>query len=124
MEYDAQIPPNAEEWLSFDEDERVSAIIDHHDEMGEDLPNSQIHAVIHAVVENQIAMGEQAPARAVERLVSEGLDRHEAIHAVGSILSEQMFNMLKGRQPGGHDADQYAQKLSKLTAKKWRKMNR
>ena len=31
MEYDAQVPPNAEEWLSCDEDERVSAIVDHHD---------------------------------------------------------------------------------------------
>lgn len=124
MEYDAQMEPNSEEWLALEEGERLAAIIEYHEYIGEELPNLNLHAAIHAVVENQIAMGEATPMQTLERLLSERLDRHEAIHAIGSVLSEQIFNVLKGRQSNAADASQYDRKLAKLTAKKWQKMNR
>ena len=124
MEYDAQMAPNSEEWLALEEGERLAAIVEYHEYIGEELPNLNLHAAIHSVVENQIAMGETAPIQTLERLLSERLDRHEAIHAIGSVLSEQIFNVLKGRQSNTVDASQYDRKLAKLTAKKWRKMNR
>ncbi|MGY4511289.1 hypothetical protein [Bradyrhizobium sp. USDA 3650] len=45
-----------------------------------------MHAVIHAVVESQIADRELPVRAAAQRLMSEGLDRHEAIHAIRSVL--------------------------------------
>jgi hypothetical protein len=124
MKYDAQTAPNSEEWIALEEDERLAEIIEYHECIDEELPNLNLHATIHAIVENQIAMGEEAAAQALKRLLSEKLDRHEAIHAIGSVLSEQIFDLLKGRQSNAHNTDQYDRKLAKLTAKKWRKMNR
>jgi hypothetical protein len=52
--------------------------------------------------------------------MAEGLDRHEAIHAIGSVLSEQLFAAL--REEGGDDPNaQYVEKLNRLTAESWRK---
>jgi hypothetical protein len=121
MGYDAQKSPNPEEWNALEEGARLAAIIEYHENIGEDAPNLNLHAAIHAIVENQIALGEDAPGRTLNRLTSEGLDRHDAVHAIGSVLSEQIFNILNGRQSNGYDAARYNRKLAKLTAKKWRK---
>jgi hypothetical protein len=52
-------------------------------------------------VENQVALGDTFAARAVLlRLMAEGLDRHEAIHAIGSVLSVELFAALRGEEPG------------------------
>ena len=52
--------------------------------------------------------------------MAEGLDRHEAIHAIGSVLSEQLFAAL--REEGGAAPNaQYVEKLNRLTAESWRK---
>ena len=73
------------------------------------------------IVENQVALGHTFAARAVLlRLMAEGLDRHEAIHAIGSVLSEQLFAAL--REEGGADPNaQCLEKLNRLTAESWRK---
>ena len=48
------------------------------------LPSPDAHAAVHAVVETQISMGDETPVRCTaSRLMAEGLDRHEAIHAIG-----------------------------------------
>ena len=77
--------------------------------------------MVHVVVESQISMGDETAAQAtMERLVHEGLDRHEAIHAIGSVLVEFMQEVL------GDDAPQevnerYDEELKKLTAAEWLK---
>ena len=124
MEYDAQKAPNSERWIALEEGERLAEIIEYHEYIGDELPNLNLHAAIHAIVENQIAMGEDAPASTLNRLTSEGLDRHDAVHAIGTVLSEQIFNVLNGRQSNGYDAARYDRQLAKLTAKKWRKGSR
>jgi len=56
------------------------------------LPDETLHASIHVIVENQAALGDDTPvAGAIERLMAEDIDRHEAIHAVGSVLSSTCF---------------------------------
>ena len=75
------------------------------------------------IVENQVALGDTFPAQAVLfRLMEEGLDRHEAIHAIGSVLSEQLFAALRQEGGAGNNltAD-YVKKLKRLTAESWRK---
>jgi hypothetical protein len=56
-----------------------------------------VHAAIHVAVENQIAMGVELVGETVARLVAEGLDRHEAIHAIGALLAEDVFALARGR---------------------------
>ena len=59
-----------------------------HRRAGVSLQNKNVHAIMHVVIENQVAMGDELPVRrAIDRLVGEGLDRHEAIHAMGSALA-------------------------------------
>jgi len=72
-------------------------------------------------VENQIALGDEIPVKAkLLSLMREGLDRHEALHAIGSVLAEHIYNLLS------HEASQddinvrYHQALEVLTAESWR----
>ncbi len=87
------------------------------------FPTRRCMRVVHAVVENQIALGDEIPVRrTVQRLMSEGLDRHESIHAVGSVLIGHMTELL-GRSeavPGTNANDSYYAALDRLTAKGWR----
>jgi hypothetical protein len=47
----------------------------------------------HVVVENQVALGEvMRVPETLERLLDEGLDRHEAVYAIGSVLMEIMLD--------------------------------
>jgi hypothetical protein len=50
------------------------------------LPNERLHAATQLIVENRVALGKAYPVRSVLfRLMEEGLDRHDAIHADSSI---------------------------------------
>ena len=63
------------------------------------LPNRRVHAALQAIVETQVAMGDETEAQAtLIRLLSEGLDRHDAIHAIGDVLAEHMYNLQKGQR--------------------------
>jgi hypothetical protein len=121
-DYDPNVAPDPDEWLALDEEERLSAISAYHREAGIEVPNERAHALFHVLVENQIAMGDEVPVvgRTVQRLMEQdGLDRHEAIHAVASVASAQMFDAMKSE--GGFDKEKYAAELERLTAERWRK---
>jgi hypothetical protein len=123
-EYDPFTAPDAEEWLALGEQERMDLIEDYHRRKRIRLPNLKVHAIIHAVVENQIALGEQVPIRTLRRLISEGLDRHDAIHAIGSVLIVHLSDLMRQVEAGTtSDADPnapYYAELERLTAKSWR----
>jgi UDP-N-acetylmuramyl tripeptide synthase len=56
----------------------------------------------------------------LDRLMREGLDRHDAIHAIGSVLMGIFFDVPK--EPGKHvniNAE-YGCQLAELTAASWR----
>jgi len=118
--YNPNQAPDPEEWNALDDSERLVLIEDYHKCKRINLPNQVLHATIHAVVENQIAMGDEFnAAETLDRLISEGLDRHEAIHAIGSVLAEHIYNMLKGEM-SDFTHSQYFSQLNELTAEKWR----
>jgi hypothetical protein len=53
------------------------------------LPNEKLHATLHAIVEAQIALGDETPAcRIALCLIGDGLDPHDAIHAIGMVLAK------------------------------------
>lgn len=124
MQYDPGFPPDPEAWLSLDELDRLDLIAAWHEESDEPLPASgdwMGHAAIHVIVENQAALGEELPVRAtIERLVREGLDRHEAVHAVGSVLLRFSGDMMADESDGEFDMAGYTAALEALTADDWR----
>jgi hypothetical protein len=124
MKYDPLVPPDPKEWLALGEQERIDLAEEYHRRKRVRLPDTQVHALFHAIVEAQIALGDEIPVRrTMERLMAEGLDRHEAIHAVGSVLAGHMHDLLQ-RPDAKRDADpnaRYFAELERLTAKEWRR---
>lgn len=89
--YDPDKAPDPKQWLALDERERIRLAKNYHVARRIKLPNTQAHAVVHTIVENQIAEGFGPSCRAVERLQEEGLTRHDAIHAIASVLANHLF---------------------------------
>jgi hypothetical protein len=120
--YDPETAPNPSDWLSLDEHQRLQLIEAHHRAMRVKLPSIKAHAAIHLIVENQIAMGLEPVVRAMSRLKSEGLPRHEAIHAIGSVAAEHFFEVLKSTDQDVANTAQarYDAAVERLTAKSWR----
>ena len=98
MRYDPLRTPDAEQWLDLDEMERMDLVADYHRRARIKLPNPRLHATLHVIVENQILLADETPVAAtLERLLAEGLDRHDAIHAIASVLSGAMFDTTSRR---------------------------
>ena len=118
--YDPLKPPDPEQWSSLDEQAQIDIVQNYHRRARIRLPNATVHAVIHVIVENQIALGDETPVRrTMQRMISEGLDRHDAIHAVGSVLAGHINDLMRGSDPGGDPNSAYYAELDQLTAKKW-----
>jgi len=92
-----------------------------HERVDESLTAIQAHAVIHVIVENQLALGMQDVAETLSRLVAQGLDRHEAVHAIGTLVTEDAFSLIRSESNEEWDQKRYQNRLEKLTAKRWRK---
>ena len=92
--YDPEVAPDPEEWLELDEQERIQLAERHHKTARIKLPNVKVHAVLHAIVENQIAEGLEPVVRAMGRLTRDGLSRHDALHAIGSVVAEHFYETL------------------------------
>jgi len=85
------------------------------------VPDLTAHSIIHAVVENQLAQNDEPVVRALVRLTKQGLSRHDAIHAIGSVVTTQIFDALQSKQPVQRDA--YYAEIETLTADKWLRSN-
>jgi len=121
-QYDPLDAPDAAEWLATDEGERIELVRAYHRRAKVRLPNATLHVTMHVVVESQVAMGDELPVRRiVDRLQAEGLDRHEAIHAVGSVLAGYVHDVMKMGPPKTDPNKLYWASLEKLTAEGWRR---
>jgi hypothetical protein len=118
VRYDPTEPPVPSEWLEADEGERLDAVLRHHKRARFRGGNVRVHSVVHVAVESQLAEGLQATVRAMSRLTEGGLDRHEAIHAIGSVVAGQIYQVFQQR---AHDPEVYAAELDKLTVESWRR---
>jgi len=108
--------------LSLDEAERIRLVERYHRRARIRMPNIKAHAPIHTVVENQIALGDEIPVRApLERLIGEGLDRHKAIHAIGLVLSEHIYDLVQAPEPKPDSNETYYAALKRLTVEYWRR---
>ena len=120
--YDPDTPPVPADWLQTDEGERIELVSAYHRDRNVKLPNSQLHALIHVVVENQLASGEEVVMRTLARLQAEGLGRHDALHAIGSVLAEDLYALMRTADDAksSNIYDRYLKRLQNLEAKNWR----
>ncbi len=115
MKYDPETPPSPGAWLASDEEERLAAVLEQHAADGVKLPSARLHAALHVVVENQVAEGHAAVRRALERLLSQGLERHAAVHAIADVVAVQMrAHLVRGADR--FDAAAYDRDLDALGA--------
>ena len=122
-EYTPDCTPEPASWLELDEQERIVLVETYHRVARIKLPNVTAHASLHAIVENQIALNLDPVVRAMHRLGKEGLTRHDAVHAIGSVVAEHLFDMLKTNQNDDAAALQarYDAAVERLSAASWRR---
>jgi hypothetical protein len=118
--YDADRAPAAAEWLETDEAERMELVSAYHRREQIQVPNAQLHAVIHVIVENQLALGEGVVVNALARLQADALSRHDALHAIGSVLAVDLYQLMRESTDTGDVYSRYLERLDKLTAAQWR----
>jgi hypothetical protein len=111
------------DWLALEEGERLRQVKGYHERYDGLLVEPEIHAAVHVVIENQIAMDDETPVRqALERLMSEGLTRHEAVHALGSVLTEMIVAVANDKKAKDVQADAYKEAIARITAEDWRRL--
>lgn len=119
--YSPDTAPDPKEWLALPEQERQRVVQNHHVQARVKVPNLKLHSAMHVVVENQLAGGYGPSKCAVERLQSEGLTRHDAVHAIASVVSRFVFELLKSptaEQQASHQSRMGAA-IDALTAATW-----
>ena len=117
--YDPDKAPNPREWLALDEQERMNLVKRYHRREGNYGESLDMHTVFHTVVETQLAE-KHAPVKAAYlRLRKGGLNRHEAIHAIGSVLAEHVWGVVNEDklEPDANEA--YFAALDELTVESW-----
>lgn len=117
--YDPERAPKPRAWLALDEMDRVDLVERYHRKTGVDLPDLNSHAAIHVVVENQLAMAHDPVVRAMKRLMAGGLSRHDAVHAIASVLAEHLFNLLKDEIQSTEAMAIYDAAIERLTVESW-----
>ena len=119
--YNPEIEPTGSSWLALDEQERIALAESFHRRASIELPDVKAHAVFHAIVENQIALKVGAVVRAVPRLVKQGLSRHDAIHAVASVLAEHLHDQANTETEDSSEVSnaRYEASVERLNAKEW-----
>ena len=122
LAYDPDVAPDPAQWLALDESLRVANAEAYHRRAGVSLPNETIHAILHVMIETQIAMGDELPVRrAIDRLVREGLSRHEAIHALGSLITRGIYDAVNTPEARAFRVEEYNAAVEQITAESWRR---
>lgn len=117
-EYDPEKDPTPSIWLALDDELKTSMVTAYHERQRIKLPRLKVHAAIHTIVENQIALGDEHVAKStLARLMAGGLSRHDAVHAIGWVFFALANDAVKHLRP--MDSAVYTSELHSLTAEKW-----
>jgi len=121
--YDPEVAPDPTDWLSLDELERIDRVEAYHRRHRIKLPDIKVHAVVQAVVENQLAEGLECVCRAMTRLMGEGLSRHDSLHAIATVLMDFLreIHATEVAEPTAEAHARYADAVARLTAESWRR---
>jgi hypothetical protein len=123
MRYDPEKGPNPKQWLSLDEHERIRLVSDAHLNVQFNPGAETLHSTLHVIIENQLASG--APvvvAQALERITKAGLTRHDAVHAIASVLVEHVYAAVhpEAADSAGSLPVAFEAAVANLTAEAWR----
>jgi len=120
--YDPEMEPVGAVWLEIDEGERLLLVEEYHRDARIALPkrSRRLHASMHVIVENQLALNDEPVVRALARLMKEGLSRHDAVHAIGSVVAENIHDLLKQEDSPDIVRVRYYAAVERLTAATWR----
>lgn len=120
--YDPEVTPSREDWLALDEGERIVLAEWYHRDARIRLPRAArtLHATIHVVVENQLAENDERVNQALARLMKEGLSRHDAVHAIGSVVAEELYDAMNLKDTAESLRARYYAAIERLTAAVWR----
>jgi len=119
ISYDPTLGPQPSRWLEIDQVEAILAVEQYHlqKRLRRRSHGLRAHSVLHAAVENQLAEDDPpAAGKALLRLIAQGLDRHDAVHAIGSVLGEYLGRAV---QEDAFDQRGYGVALGKLSAELW-----
>ncbi len=101
--------------------EQLDTISD--EDLLQDEVNPVLHVLVHQIVENQVADRDPPQtAETLDQLMQQGLTRHEAVHEIGSVVTDTLFTMLQSQQT--FDEQQYVQKLRWLVKPRRRRRRR
>ena len=117
--YDPSTTPDPKQWLDLDESDRLGLVTNHHQAAGIEIPNHQVHAAFHVIIENQLAENMQEVQDTLDRLMDDGLDRHDALHAIGTVVAENVHEVLSDSPSNNDVSDAYLKQLSGLTRETW-----
>lgn len=116
--YDPDRAPDPQRWRAQNGMDLMDIVQRYHRRAGIRLPDERIHAALHVMVENQVALGAQTPVgEAVDRLMGEGMSRHDAIHAVGAVLDKHVFQAHSTGIPVSREA--YYADIRAVTKEAW-----
>ena len=114
MHYNPAESPDADQWLSIKEDERLYAIQRFVSELTDkDIDDCILEAVPMLVVENQVAMNNPPITRStLERLLSGGVDRTTAVQVMSGVMDDALARAVSGDK--GSDSAELARALEQL----------
>ena len=94
--------------------DRINFALDSHHNSAADLLNqsSTLHASIHVVVENQLALNTEFIPETLAALMKLGMSRHNAIHAIGAVILEELQSATQGGET--FTSAQYRRKFDDL----------
>ena len=67
-----------------------------------------------------MALNDEPVVRALARLMKEGLSRHDAVHAIGSVVAEEIYDLIKVKDAPETARARYYAAIERLTAATWR----
>jgi hypothetical protein len=114
--------PDPARWLALTESERIELVVEAHRKERLNPDALRMHAMLQAVVETQLATSDPpAVPLALARLCADGMSRHDALHAIVSVLVENLYAAF-GADRSGVQAplpEAYADAVSKITRQSW-----
>jgi hypothetical protein len=121
--YNPDNAPNPTEWLALPEQERIRVAFMFHMARRLKSGNAKAHAAIHVIIENQIAMGFGPTVRAMTRLQTQGLSRHDSLHAIGSVVSSHIYEATRQHVETDSHTVQAAMNaaIERLDVESWRR---
>jgi hypothetical protein len=101
LSYDPNVAPPSTQWLSLGEAQRIDLVTAYHRAAAGHIANDRLHAIIHVIVETQLALGEPVVVDTMARLERSGLTRHDGIHAIGDVLTAHLQSLMRADSSDG-----------------------